>query len=600
MSNKRSKQTTGIEKIKKTKKAVKQNVRLKKEKFEQDFKSGKVKSVAAKVILPLFGILMVYALSWAITFAVSVNTSRGVEFMGKVDIKSMELTSTVSEEILLTQNSILGSITMKDKEQLSAASAHSTEVHELLGEIIKLNPEDEEYWLKVRNAYDVMYMDGKTMAQGYLIKGEEAGNEHIEKFQTSVKKVSGSIQTQQKFIVERAEKAQNDIAKNVKLSMLLSVVFGFIILVIGIAIFIVVKIVIQKPIKKVTTAITKLAAKDLSSEMLTVSSNDEIGMLSSACNELYRSLKEMMETLKDTSTEMKSSSGTMNRRTEEMNMNVRDITDAITSIAATAGEQASDIEKTSEEIRLLEEIAEKSEEASKILADASADISVISNEGEEVVNHLSQITKESEAAFGLIFGSIDQINISTNKIGTASGLIEEIASQTNLLSLNASIEAARAGEMGRGFAVVANEIRNLAEESAHSVNDINNMLRELKMNVDTATVQSETVKKTVMLQVKGVEDTKEKYAVIKEDIDRINEEIYTLGDISRTMSQSCVKVSEIITNLSASAEENAAATEETNAAAQEVLAMIHEIAEGTVVIKDLSEDLQVRVNAYNL
>jgi len=200
----------------------------------------------------------------------------------------------------------------------------------------------------------------------------------------------------------------------------------------------------------------------------------------------------------------------------------------------------------------------------------------------------------------LIFGSIDQINLSTNRIGMASGLIEEMASQTNLLSLNASIEAARAGEMGRGFAVVANEIRNLAEESAHSVNDINNMLRELKMNVDTATAQSETVKKAVVLQVKGVEDTKEKYAVIKEDIDRINEEIFTLGDISKTMSQSCVKVSEIITNLSASAEENAAATEETNAAAQEVLAMIQEIAQGTVLIKELSEDLQGRVSLYQL
>lgn len=68
------------------------------------------------------------------------------------------------------------------------------------------------------------------------------------------------------------------------------------------------------------------------------------------------------------------------------------------------------------------------------------------------------------------------------------------------------------------------------------MNDINNMLRELRTNVDTATLQSETVKNSVIMQVKGVEETKEKYAVIKEDIDRINEEIATLGEISKTMS----------------------------------------------------------------
>lgn len=594
------KQTTRTEKIKKNKKAIKESVKRKREKFEQDFKAGKVKSVAAKVILPLFGILIVYALYWGINISISLKTNAAVESMGKVDIKSMELTSDIGEEILMTQNSIYEASTTNDKARLTDASGHSTRVHELLGEITKLNPEDEAYWVEVRNAYDMMYVGGKEMAQAYLMKGKTEGNKFISEFQISVEKVSEAIKRQQVYIVERAEKSQNEIAKEVQLSIFLSVIFGFVILGIGVLVYVIVKIVIQKPIKKVTHAIAKLASKDLSVEMLEVHSNDEIGMLSSACNELTTSLKEMMETLQVTSTEMETSSGNMNSRTEEMNMNVRDITDAITSIAATAGEQASDVERTSEEIRLLEEIAVRSEEASKILADASADISVVSNEGEEVVNHLSQITQESEVAFGLIFGSIDQINISTNKIGMASGLIEEIASQTNLLSLNASIEAARAGEMGRGFAVVANEIRNLAEESAHSVNDINNMLRELKLNVDTATLQSETVKKAVKLQVKGVEDTKEKYAVIKEDIDRINEEIYTLGDISKTMTQSCVKVSDIITNLSASAEENAAATEETNAAAQEVLAKIHEIAEGTIIIKELSDDLQVRVSAYQL
>ncbi len=579
---------------------IKKELKQKKQKMEYDFQSGKVKSVAFKIVLPLLGILAVYALSWSISLNVSLKTSQGVEDMGKVNLKSMELTSDITERILSTQNSILEACTTNDKKWLTDASDHSTKAHEYLETIIKLNPEDKEYWEDVRDAYDVMYANGKIMAQAYLNKGKTEGNKHIGKFQSAVSEVSQKIQLQQAKIAKDATETQNGIDENVGLSIVLNIIFGISILGMGILIFFIISKYVQKPIRKVTNAISTLASKNLTVDRLEVRTKDEIGMLSMACNELSDSMKEMMSTLNATSDEMEQSATSMNSRTEEINLNVKDITDAITSIANTAGEQASDIERTSEEIRVLEDIATRSEEASKILADASSDIAVVSREGEDVVNNLFKITQESEQAFSLIFGSIDEINESTNKIGMASGLIQEIASQTNLLSLNASIEAARAGEMGRGFAVVANEIRNLAEESAKSVNDINNMLRELRNNVDTATLQSETVKNSVIMQVKGVEDTKEKYAVIKEDIDRINEEIATLGAISKTMTVSCVRVADVITNLSASAEENAAATEETNAAAQEVLAMIQEIAQGTGLIKELSNDLEQRVSAYQI
>ena len=582
------------------KEKLKKELKQKKQQMQYDFQSGKVKSVALKIVLPLLGILFLYAISWSISINVSLRTSNGVDDMGKINLKSMELTSDITEGILSTQNSILEACTTNDKKWLTDAGDHSTKVHEYLETIIKLNPKDKKYWEDVRNAYDVMYANGKIMAQAYLNKGKTEGNKHIGKFQSAVSEVSQKIKSQQTKIIDEAQVTQKGIDGNVGLSIILNIIFGISILGIGVLIILIIRKFIQKPIRKVTNAISTLASKNLTVDKLEVHSKDEIGMLAMACNELTDSMREMMTTLHAAADEMEQSSTTMNGRTEEISLNVKDITDAITSIANTAGEQAADIERTSEEIGVLEEIATRSEEASKVLADASADIAVVSQEGEDVVNNLFHITQESEQAFSLIFGSIDEINESTNKIGMASGLIQEIASQTNLLSLNASIEAARAGEMGKGFAVVANEIRNLAEESAKSVNDINNMLRELRNNVDTATLQSETVKNSVIMQVKGVEETKEKYAVIKEDIDRINDEIEIVGTISKTMMESCVKVADIITNLSASAEENAAATEETNAAAQEVLAMIQEIAQETGLIKELSENLEQRVNAYQI
>ena len=109
---------------------IKKELKQKKQKMEYDFQSGKVKSVALKIVLPLLGILALYALSWSISLGISFKTSQGVDDMGRVNLKSMELTSNITERILSTQNAILEACTTNDKKWLTDASDHSTKVHE--------------------------------------------------------------------------------------------------------------------------------------------------------------------------------------------------------------------------------------------------------------------------------------------------------------------------------------------------------------------------------------------------------------------------------------------------------------------------------------
>ena len=206
----------------------------------------------------------------------------------------------------------------------------------------------------------------------------------------------------------------------------------------------------------------------------------------------------------------------------------------------------------------------------------------------------------TEEAFSEIFDSIDKIRNSTGKIAEASNMIESIASQTNLLSLNASIEAARAGEMGKGFAVVADEIRKLSDESTESVNEINRMLEELQENVEFAGNQSQNVKEAVEKQVRGVEDTRVSYKDIADNLVTINEEIENLSHVSKSMTNSCESVGASMESLASSAEENAASTEETNASIEEVLSMMEQINQGAKDLKSRSDDLESIVKAYQL
>lgn len=88
--------------------------------------------------------------------------------------------------------------------------------------------------------------------------------------------------------------------------------------------------------------------------------------------------------------------------------------------------------------------------------------------------------------------AIDKVGKASEEITNITGVISEIADETNLLSLNASIEAARAGEAGRGFAVVATEIGKLAQTSSNSVHDIESLISEINALVKDAVSQAGT------------------------------------------------------------------------------------------------------------
>ena len=175
-----------------------------------------------------------------------------------------------------------------------------------------------------------------------------------------------------------------------------------------------------------------------------------------------------------------------------------------------------------------------------------------------------------------------------------ASMILGISSQTNLLALNASIESARAGEAGRGFAVVADQIRQLAEQTKKSTEEITRIINELNQNANEVVV---SVKKSVS----ATEDQNEKIAAASVAFGKLNEDMTILIDDINEMDQEILSLSEANNTIVENISHLSAATEEVTANAEQVLSMSEQnlgFAEGVKVSIETIENSTEQMKNY--
>ena len=190
------------------------------------------------------------------------------------------------------------------------------------------------------------------------------------------------------------------------------------------------------------------------------------------------------------------------------------------------------------------------------------DTDKLADTGLNTIGHLDTSLNDLENAFTISTSTVNALVSKLESVNSITDSISQIATQTNLLSLNAAIEAARAGEAGKGFSVVAGEVRKLAENSKLAVQSITSILEEIKVDILKASNAMNSGNSALTTQHNSLEDAKNSFSDIKASIEDAAEEITTSIENLTTASEQKDNVISSVDTISVLSQENEALSKE--------------------------------------
>ena len=240
---------------------------------------------------------------------------------------------------------------------------------------------------------------------------------------------------------------------------------------------------VASPIKQLSESFALMAAGDLTLKPVDIHRTDEVGVLVESFNNMLETLKKQTKELTDGAAKLLSA--------------VTKVVASTTQFAANSAETSTSVSEITTTIEEVRQTSKVSNDKAEEIASTSDKVAEVAENGEkatnEVILSMNRIKDEVES----VADSIIKLSAHTQNIGEIIGAVNDIADQSNLLSVNASIEAAKAGEYGKGFAVVAQEVKNLADQSKEATKQISSILNDIQKATGSAVMATERGGKVV-------------------------------------------------------------------------------------------------------
>ncbi|WP_160691329.1 methyl-accepting chemotaxis protein [Clostridium sp. C2-6-12] len=327
---------------------------------------------------------------------------------------------------------------------------------------------------------------------------------------------------------------------------------------------------------------------------------DETKLIIDSLNKIIEAFSNIIHNTKKVSNDVVSASTSLNEITEQTTEAINQTADAIQDIAAGADVQLKD---TKDAAITIDEMASRIQGIAK----SSLEVSKSSNEMELAAENGSSMINGAITKMNSINSHVEESSSIINNLGERSqsigeiiNTITEIASQTNLLALNAAIEAARAGEQGKGFAVVADEVRKLAEISSLSANQISELIKSMQEDTSKSVNQMNKVMVEVRDGVNAVEEAGRAFEKILDSTKGVVNQIKEISVVSKEIAESSEEATASLLKVSNVADKVSTNTQSVAAASEEQLASMEEVVSATEDLNSKAKELQEMIDKFKV
>lgn len=357
---------------------------------------------------------------------------------------------------------------------------------------------------------------------------------------------------------------------------------------------------LAKPLVELSSVVKAIAEGELKDVEIKLNSKDEIGQLYHSIKVMTQNLRDLLGNIQNVSTILASQSAQLSKTTDETTQSLTQVVTTINEMAQGNSDQAALIQSTTEAIGKVNNIVSNATSETESAADKAKGTLELAREGQKAIERQSQKIEENNKYTTFAGESIQELVAMAEEIRDIVAVINSIAGQTNLLSLNASIEAARAGEAGRGFAVVAEEIRKLAEQSGSSTRKIEEIVNSINSKIEEVVNHMNLVKESMHIMESSAEDTRQSFNKIFDSVSRLAQIVHDVYNAFDDIKSQTCEVNDQAMNISSVVEEASASMQEIAASSEEQLASMETLAQSSGHLENIAQELLAQVKKFKV
>lgn len=344
----------------------------------------------------------------------------------------------------------------------------------------------------------------------------------------------------------------------------------------------------------------RIANGDLEVPRIEITSGDEVGILADSFNKMVSNLRMLIGKIVESSSEVARSADLLQNVAEQTAQVSQQIAASMQDVSNGAYQQSTQTHQT---IQAVNELLAGNEKvlanAQQVLSAAEKATTAAATGNTKINELLAQITVIEEK-INSIQAVTEVLKKHTDDIGVILEVINQISSQTNLLSLNAAIEAARAGDYGRGFAVVADEVRKLADDTGNQVENIANILEAIQIQAYRFAEEMAVGVQEVKAGTSVAEEALVAFKNIVSTNEEVNAQIKAINQELERMKTEIRKVEEDSLSIATIAEQSLQRSQEVAASTEEQVASLEEALNSASVLSRMALELQNMVKQFKL